>query len=108
MAAAGDAEAAEPGDVVQSARTFFFYVASGCAFQLPPQLLAIPFSDGFLVLAAPAKIWLGFTVLLSAHHFVLYSREVIDHLEAEAELVERSERRTVANATGEFDRVATA
>jgi radical SAM superfamily enzyme YgiQ (UPF0313 family) len=32
----------------------------------------------------PAKMWLGFMVLLSAHHFVLYSREVIDQLEQES------------------------
>jgi radical SAM superfamily enzyme YgiQ (UPF0313 family) len=51
---------------------------------------------------SPAKIWLGFTVLLSAHHFVLYSKVVIKHLEEEAELVERSERKPVANATNEF------
>src|ERR1700677_287723 len=51
---------------------------------------------------SPAKIWLGFTVLLSAHHFVLYSKVVIKHLEEEAELVERSERKAVANATSEF------
>ena len=36
-----------------------------------------------------AKLWLGFTVLLSAHHFVLYSQVVIAHLEAEADLCER-------------------
>jgi radical SAM superfamily enzyme YgiQ (UPF0313 family) len=51
---------------------------------------------------SPAKLWLGFTVLLSAHHFVLYSKVVIKHLEEEAELVERSERKPVANATNEF------
>jgi radical SAM superfamily enzyme YgiQ (UPF0313 family) len=51
---------------------------------------------------SPAKIWLGFTVLLSAHHFVLYSKVVIKHLEEEAELVERSERKPVATATNEF------
>jgi radical SAM superfamily enzyme YgiQ (UPF0313 family) len=51
---------------------------------------------------SPAKIWLGFTVLLSAHHFVLYSKVVIKHLEEEAELVERSERKPVAHATNEF------
>ncbi len=33
----------------------------------------------------PAKLWLGFTVLLSAHHFLIYSREVADALEAEAQ-----------------------
>jgi radical SAM superfamily enzyme YgiQ (UPF0313 family) len=51
---------------------------------------------------SPAKIWLGFTVLLSAHHFVLYSKVVIKHLEEEAELVERSERKPVTNVTNEF------
>ena len=38
---------------------------------------------------SPTKLWLGFTVLLSAHHFVLYSKVVISHLEEEAELCER-------------------
>ncbi len=51
---------------------------------------------------SPAKIWLGFTVLLSAHHFVLYSKVVIKHLEEEAELAEQSARRNVGNAAGEF------
>jgi radical SAM superfamily enzyme YgiQ (UPF0313 family) len=51
---------------------------------------------------SPAKIWLGFTVLLSAHHFVLYSKVVIHHLEEEAELVEQNERKPVAAATSEF------
>ena len=31
----------------------------------------------------PAKLWLGFTVLLSAHHFLIYSREVAAELEQE-------------------------
>jgi radical SAM superfamily enzyme YgiQ (UPF0313 family) len=55
-----------------------------------------------------AKIWLGFTMLLSAHHFVLYSKEVIDHLQEEAEKVEQSARRSVASTADDFDRVATA
>jgi hypothetical protein len=29
----------------------------------------------------PAKMWLGFTLLLSAHHFVTYARQVADELE---------------------------
>jgi len=49
---------------------------------------------------SPAKIWLGFTVLLSAHHFVLYSKVVIKHLEEEAELSER--RQAVAATTNDF------
>jgi hypothetical protein len=49
---------------------------------------------------SPAKIWLGFTVLLSAHHFVLYSKVVIKHLEEEAELCER--RQAVAATTNDF------
>jgi hypothetical protein len=57
---------------------------------------------------SPAKIWLGFTMLLSAHHFVLYSKQVIDHLQAEAELVEQKVRRTVGTTADDFDRVATA
>jgi radical SAM superfamily enzyme YgiQ (UPF0313 family) len=55
-----------------------------------------------------AKIWLGFTMLLSAHHFVLYSKEVIDHLQAEAEAVEQNERRSVGSTADEFDQAATA
>jgi len=31
----------------------------------------------------PAKLWIGFMALLSAHHFVLYAREVADELEQE-------------------------
>src|SRR6202012_410555 len=42
---------------------------------------------------SPAKLWLGFTVLLSAHHFVLYSKVVIQHLEEEAALVEAGARK---------------
>ena len=33
----------------------------------------------------PAKLWLGFAVLLSAHHFVIYSHQVAGELELEAE-----------------------
>ena len=33
----------------------------------------------------PAKMWLGFMVLLSAHHFLIYSRQVAAELELEAE-----------------------
>ena len=29
----------------------------------------------------PAKLWLGFMILLSAHHFLIYAREVADELE---------------------------
>jgi radical SAM superfamily enzyme YgiQ (UPF0313 family) len=31
----------------------------------------------------PAKLWIGFMALLSAHHFVLYAREVAEELERE-------------------------
>jgi radical SAM superfamily enzyme YgiQ (UPF0313 family) len=47
-----------------------------------------------------AKLWLGFTVMLSAHHFVLYSKVVIKHLQEEAELYER--RQAVAATTNDF------
>ena len=40
----------------------------------------------------PAKIWLGFTVLLSAHHFLIYSREVAVQLEEECLGIEARER----------------
>jgi radical SAM superfamily enzyme YgiQ (UPF0313 family) len=39
---------------------------------------------------SPPRLWLGFTTLLSAHHFVLYSKVVISHLEHEADLSEAS------------------
>src|SRR5579864_2914188 len=37
----------------------------------------------------PAKMWLGFMVLLSAHHFVIYAHEVADELEQECQALER-------------------
>jgi radical SAM superfamily enzyme YgiQ (UPF0313 family) len=40
----------------------------------------------------PAKLWLGFTILLSAHHFLIYSREVAEQLEEECLSVEARER----------------
>jgi radical SAM superfamily enzyme YgiQ (UPF0313 family) len=40
----------------------------------------------------PAKIWLGFTVLLSAHHFLIYSREVAVQLEEECVGIEARQR----------------
>jgi radical SAM superfamily enzyme YgiQ (UPF0313 family) len=51
---------------------------------------------------SPAKIWMGFTVLLSAHHFVLYSKVVINHLQEETEIVERNARKPVENATNDL------
>jgi hypothetical protein len=45
---------------------------------------------------------MGFTVLLSAHHFVLYSRVVIKHLQEESELVERAARKTVESVADNF------
>jgi radical SAM superfamily enzyme YgiQ (UPF0313 family) len=51
---------------------------------------------------SPAKIWLGFTVMLSAHHFVLYSKVVIKHLEEEADLAEQSARRPITSTASDF------
>jgi len=39
----------------------------------------------------PAKMWLGFMVLLSAHHFVIYAHQVADELEQECEALERAQ-----------------
>ncbi len=36
----------------------------------------------------PAKMWLGFMVLLSAEHFLIYSHEVVEHLENECRKLE--------------------
>jgi hypothetical protein len=41
-------------------------------------------------------------VMLSAHHFVLYSKEVIDHLQEEAEKVDEAARRAVRSTSDEF------
>lgn len=38
----------------------------------------------------PAKMWLGFMVLLSAHHFVIYARQVADELEQECQAVQQT------------------
>jgi radical SAM superfamily enzyme YgiQ (UPF0313 family) len=40
----------------------------------------------------PAKMWLGFMVLLSAHHFVIYARQVADELEQECRARAEAER----------------
>jgi hypothetical protein len=40
--------------------------------------------------------------LLSAHHFVLYSKEVIDHLQEEAEKVDEAARRDVASTSDDY------
>ena len=50
----------------------------------------------------PAKLWLGFTVLFSAHHFVIYAHQVADELErecralAEAEALQTNERQAAS------------
>jgi len=36
----------------------------------------------------PAKLWLGFMVLLSAHHFLIYARLVAEELERECRALE--------------------
>jgi radical SAM superfamily enzyme YgiQ (UPF0313 family) len=36
----------------------------------------------------PAKLWLGFNVLLSAHHFLNYARQVVEELEQECQALE--------------------
>ncbi len=36
----------------------------------------------------PAKLWLGFNILLSANHFLIYSREVAEQLEKECLAIE--------------------
>jgi radical SAM superfamily enzyme YgiQ (UPF0313 family) len=51
---------------------------------------------------SPAKIWMGFTVLLSAHHFVLYSKVVIKHLQEETEIVERTARKPIESDTNDL------
>jgi hypothetical protein len=40
--------------------------------------------------------------MLSAHHFVLYSKVVIKHLEEEAELAEQSARRPMTSAASDL------
>jgi hypothetical protein len=36
----------------------------------------------------PAKLWLGFNVLLSAHHFLNYALTVVEELEQECDALE--------------------
>ena len=43
----------------------------------------------------PAKLWLGFMVLLSAHHFLIYSREVASELEQECVAFEKKQATSV-------------
>ena len=57
---------------------------------------------------SPAKLWLGFTMLLSAHHFVLYSKVVIEHLEEESESYERRARAAVGITANELAEVGAA
>jgi radical SAM superfamily enzyme YgiQ (UPF0313 family) len=47
----------------------------------------------------PAKLWLGIMVLLSAHHFVIYSRQVIAQLEQESQLIETKSPRAASKAS---------
>jgi radical SAM superfamily enzyme YgiQ (UPF0313 family) len=44
----------------------------------------------------PAKMWLGFSVSLSAHHFVIYARQVAAELEQECRNMETSASRAEA------------
>jgi radical SAM superfamily enzyme YgiQ (UPF0313 family) len=55
-----------------------------------------------------SRMWLGFTVLLSAHHFVLYSRVVRKQLLEEAELAEQMPRKQPGETAEVLDRVALA
>ena len=52
----------------------------------------------------PAKMWLGFMVLLSAHHFVIYAREVAEGLERDCQAMELEALRVEShrNVTAEF------
>jgi hypothetical protein len=43
----------------------------------------------------PAKLWLGFMVLLSAHHFLIYSREVAGELEQECISFEKKQAASI-------------
>ena len=40
------------------------------------------------------KLWMGIMILLSAHHFLIYSREVADELERECRTLEKQESRS--------------
>jgi radical SAM superfamily enzyme YgiQ (UPF0313 family) len=39
----------------------------------------------------PVKLWLGFMVLLSAHHFLNYARQVVGELDRECQALEKSQ-----------------
>ncbi len=57
---------------------------------------------------SPAKMWLGFMVLLSAHHFVIYSQVVIKHLEEESEIYERKATAPVGAPASQFAGISAA
>jgi hypothetical protein len=50
--------------------------------------------------STPAKLWLGFTIMLSAHHFVQYSQVVIRQLRLEADLAEHADLALEASTAG--------
>ena len=45
----------------------------------------------------PARLWLGFMVMLSAHHFLNYAKQVVEDLEREARSAEGAEVRKAGN-----------
>ncbi len=51
---------------------------------------------------SPAKLSLGLSLLLSAEHFVVYTKVVIDHLQAEAENADRIAHAAAKSTTNEF------
>ena len=65
---------------------------AGRALELSRCLLAISF--GSLVRnfgRNDAKMWMGFMVLLSAHHFLIYAHQVADELERECAVLEATD-----------------
>ena len=45
------------------------------------------------------KLWMGITILLSAHHFLIYSREVADELEKEYRVLENQSAPVLVNSS---------
>jgi radical SAM superfamily enzyme YgiQ (UPF0313 family) len=45
------------------------------------------------------KLWMGITILLSAHHFLIYSREVADELEKECRVLENQSSPVLVNSS---------
>ena len=50
---------------------------------VPGSLLEVPLALFGRWLRIPAKLWMGYTLLLSGHHFIRYANNLAVHLDSE-------------------------